>query len=428
MTEGVTLPPDAGSARSSGTVTGGAASGRVMMMIVCGAAIVSIAMGLRQSFGLLLPEMGVALGISRSGFGLALAVQNLVFGLVQPFVGAIADRHGAGRVVLAGALLYAVGLAVTALAGSLLGVEIGLGLLVGLALSGTTFVVILGAVGRVVPRERRGAAFGIVTAGGSLGQFLLVPATQMVLGSLGYRETLLIMAGFVVLCGVLAIGVAGRPAAGGAAEAEDGEQQAQSLGTALHQACHHRGYWLINVGFFVCGFHVAFILTHFPAYLNDKGLGLAVGGQVLALIGLANIFGSIIFGRAGDWLREKYVLSGLYAARAVVIALFLLAPLSQASALIFAAGMGLLWLGTVPLTSNLVGRIFGMRHLGMLYGIAFMNHQIGSFFGAWFAGLLFDRSGSYDVAWAISIGLGLLAALVNLPVKDVPLIGARGSA
>lgn len=394
-----------------------------MAMIVCGAVIVSIAMGIRQSFGLLQPELGVTLGLSRSEFGLALAVQNLVFGLVQPFVGAIADRHGVGRVVLAGALLYAAGLAVTALAGSVLGVEIGLGLLVGLALSGTTFVVILGAVGRAVPRARRGTAFGIVTAGGSLGQFLLVPATQMVLGSVGYRETLLIMAGGVALSGLLALGMAGRPA-----DEEAGEEEGlpQSPGTVLCDACRHRGYWLINIGFFVCGFHVTFILTHFPAYLNDKGLGLAVGGQALALIGLANIFGSILFGRAGDWMREKYVLSGLYAARAVIIALFLLAPLSQASALAFAAGMGLLWLGTVPLTSNLVGRIFGMRHLGMLYGIAFMNHQIGSFFGAWFAGLLYDRSGSYNAVWAISIGLGLLAALVNLPVRDAPL--ARASA
>lgn len=384
------------------------------IVIACAAVIVTLAMGVRQSFGLFLPQMSVDIGISRSDFGLAMALQNLLFGLVQPFVGALADKHGAGRVVLVGALLYAAGLVSAALATSALGLHISFGLLIGMAQSATTFVVVLGAVGRVVSPEQRSTAFGIVTAGGSLGQFLVVPLAQMLLGDLGYHQTLWIMAGLVALCGLLAIGVAGR-ADGGTTEIAD-----QSLADALREASGHRGYWLLNAGFFVCGFHIAFIATHLPAYLNDKGLGLAIGAQALALVGLFNIFGSYTFGRLGDMLRQKYVLSALYTARSAVIVLFLWLPLSQWTALAFAAAMGFLWLGTVPLTSGIVGRIFGIRYLSMLYGIVFMSHQIGSFFGAWMAGLLYDRMGSYDAAWGMSIALGLFAGLVHLPIRDAP--------
>lgn len=386
------------------------------IVIACAAFIVTLAMGVRQSFGLFLPQMSVDIGISRSDFGLAMALQNLLFGLVQPFVGALADKHGAGRIVLAGALLYALGLLGAALATDAIGLHISFGLLIGMAQSATTFVVVLGAVGRVVSPEKRSGAFGIVTAGGSLGQFLVVPLASMLLGDIGYHQTLWIMAGLVGLCGLLAIGVAGRTD-GGSGLVLEVEQSARE---ALREAAAHRGYWLLNAGFFVCGFHIAFIATHLPAYLDDKGLGIAIGAQVLALVGLFNILGSYVFGRAGDLMRQKYILSALYTARSAVIALFLLLPLTHASALVFAGAMGFLWLGTVPLTSGIVGRIFGVRHLSMLYGIVFLSHQVGSFFGAWMAGLIFDATGSYNIAWGFAIALGLFAGLVHLPIADAP--------
>lgn len=389
---------------------------RPWIVIACAAFIVTLAMGVRQSFGLFLPQMSVDIGISRSDFGLAMALQNLLFGLVQPFVGALADKHGAGRVVLGGALLYALGLIGAALATDAIGLHISFGIFIGMAQSATTFVVVLGAVGRVVSPEKRSSAFGIVTAGGSLGQFLVVPLASMLLGDVGYHQTLWIMAGLVALCGLLAIGVAGRTDGGPGVTAE-AEQTARE---ALREASVHRGFWLLNAGFFVCGFHIAFIATHLPAYLDDKGLGIGIGAQVLALVGLFNILGSYIFGRAGDVLRQKYVLSGLYVARSAVIALFLFLPLTHVSALVFAGAMGFLWLGTVPLTSGIVGRIFGIRYLSMLYGIVFLSHQVGSFFGAWMAGLIFDATGSYNIAWGISIVLGLFAGLVHLPIADAP--------
>ena len=389
---------------------------RPWVVIACAAFIVTLAMGVRQSFGLFLPQMSVDIGISRSDFGLAMALQNLLFGLVQPFVGALADKHGAGRVVLAGALLYALGLIGAAFATDAIGLHISFGLLIGMAQSATTFVVVLGAVGRVVSAEKRSGAFGIVTAGGSLGQFLVVPLASMLLGDIGYHQTLWIMAGLVALCGLLAIGVAGRTDGAGGLTLE----VEQSAREALREAAGHRGYWLLNAGFFVCGFHIAFIATHLPAYLDDKGLGIEIGAQVLALVGLFNILGSYVFGRAGDLLRQKYVLSALYTARSAVIALFLFLPLSHASALVFAGAMGFLWLGTVPLTSGIVGRIFGIRYLSMLYGIVFLSHQLGSFFGAWMAGLIFDATGSYNIAWGFSIALGLFAGLVHLPIADAP--------
>lgn len=386
------------------------------IVILCAAFIVTLAMGVRQSFGLFLPQMSVDIGVSRSDFGLAMALQNLLFGLVQPFVGALADKHGAGRVVLAGALLYALGLAGAAFATDAIGLHISFGLLIGMAQSATTFVVVLGAVGRVVSPEKRSGAFGIVTAGGSLGQFLVVPLASWLLGDIGYHHTLWIMAGLVALCGLLAIGVAGRSDAPGTLVLEE----QQTAREALREAAGHRGYWLLNAGFFVCGFHIAFIATHLPAYLDDKGLGIEIGAQVLALVGLFNILGSYVFGRAGDFLRQKYVLSALYTARSAVIAVFLFLPLTHWTALAFAGAMGFLWLGTVPLTSGIVGRVFGVRYLSMLYGIVFLSHQVGSFFGAWMAGLIFDATGSYDIAWGFAIALGLFAGLVHLPIPDAP--------
>lgn len=384
---------------------------RPAVVIACGALIVTLAMGVRQTFGLFLPEMSAALDIGRGTFGLALAIQNLLFGLAQPFVGAIADRHGAGRVVAFGAILYALGLIGAAMASSAFSLHITFGVIVGMAQSATTFVVVLGAVGRVVPEAQRSLAFGIVTAGGSLGQFLIVPAGQMLLGDFGYQTALMVLAGTVAVAAALSFGVAGKP---------QPIRSDQPIGNALAEAISNRSFLLLTAGFFVCGFHIAFIATHFPAYLSDKGLGTAIGGTVLALVGLFNIFGSYIFGLWGDHAPKKLLLSGLYATRGLIIIVYLLLPVSTLSSLVFAAAMGFLWLGTVPLTSGLIGQIFGVRYLSMLYGIVFLSHQVGSFFGAWMAGVLYDITGNYDAAWGASIALAVIAALLHLPIRAVP--------
>lgn len=397
---------------------------RTGWVIFSAAAIVTIAMGVRQAFGLFLPDMSTDLSIGRSSFGLSLALQNLLFGLAQPFVGALADRHGAGRVVAGGTLLYAAGLLAASVAGDAIGLHLSFGLMVGMALSATTFVVVLGAVGRVVTPERRSMAFGIVTAGGSLGQFLVVPAGQLLIGELGWRMALVALAGLIAVMLALAVGVSGKPATNGPQGSGDG----QTLRQALGEAAGHRGFWLLNAGFFVCGFHVAFIATHFPAYLTDKGLGLAIGANALALVGLFNIFGSYLFGVWGGRWSKKGLLAALYAARAVVMIAFLAAPLTPVSALLFAAAMGFLWLGTVPLTSGLVGQIFGMRYLSTLYGIVFLGHQLGSFCGAWIAGLMFDWTGSYDSIWVASVALGFIAALLHLPISEQPVARLREAA
>jgi MFS family permease len=392
--------------------------------LLCGAVIVTIAMGLRQSYGLLLRPVELEIGVGREAFGLAIALQNLLLGLAQPFVGALADRHGAGRVAAAGGLLYAVSLVLASQAAGAFGLQMTLGTLLGLAMTGVTFVVVLGAVGRFVPAEKRGLAFGIVTAGGSVGQFLLVPAMQIAIAGLGWRGALLAGAALSAAMIVLAAGIAGRPSAAPSASAVP----QQSIKAALRQAGGHSGYWLLNLGFFVCGFHVAFIATHLPAFLADQGLDPSVGARALALVGLFNIFGSYAFGLSADRLRKKNVLAAIYFGRAVVIAGFLAVPFTPLSATVFACAMGFLWLGTVPLTSGLVGQIFGVRYLSTLFGIVFMSHQIGAFFGAWAAGLLFERTGSYDLAWTVSIVLAIIAGVANLPIRDAPLARPAGAA
>ena len=386
----------------------------VWIVIACAAAIVTLSMGVRQSFGLFLPQMGTALSIGRADFGLALAIQNLAFGIAQPWVGALADRHGAGRIALGGAALYVIGLLGASLAADAIAVHLTLGLLVGVAMSGITFTTMLGAVGRVVAPEKRGMAFGLVTAGGSLGQFLVVPGAQALLGLYGYHVALNVLAGLVGLAGVLALGVAGKPSATG----DDGP--AQSAREALREAAGERSFWLLTAGFFVCGFHIAFIATHFPAYLVDRGIRPGVGATALALIGLFNVFGSWFFGMTADRLPKHYTLAALYGARGLVFAAFFALPLTATTALVFASTLGFLWLGTVPLTNGLISQIFGVRHLSMLGGIVFLSHQVGSFFGAWMAGWLFDRMGSYDATWALSVGLSLFAALIHLPIRDAP--------
>lgn len=380
-------------------------------MILAGAATVTLSMGVRQVFGLFLTPLGVDLGIDRQTFGLIIAVQNLVFGAVQPLVGAYADRHGAGRVAVVGTLVYLGGLAVAATAMNALGLMVGLGLLVGMAMSSVTFVVVLGAVGRAVAPAKRTLAFGVVTAGGSFGQFFMVPLAQGLIDAHGWRGATWIMAAVLVALVPLALGLAGKPPA---SAARDG----LPFGAAMREALTHPSFGLLNLSFFVCGFHIAFVGTHLPSFLRDQGLTPGVGAMSLAMIGLFNILGSWLWGAWGGRYSKKGLLAGLYAARGLVILVFLLVPISPASAIIFAAVFGFLWLGTVPLTNGLVAQIYGVRHLSALCGIVFLSHQVGAFLGAWLGGVVFDATRSYDLIWYISIALGLVAALASLPIRE----------
>ena len=389
---------------------------RVALIAVASAAlIVTLSMGVRQGFGLLLQPLGRELGVSREAFGFAIAVQNLLFGLVQPFVGALADKHGARKLLAGGAIVYAGGLALAASAHSSLGVLAGLGLLVGLALSATTFVVALGAVGRLVSPAQRSLAFGLVTAGGSLGQFAIVPLAQQLVASFGWRAALVVLAGAILTIALAALGF---PRAQSAPRTETID--AIPLRKVLAQALRHKHYVLLNAGFFVCGFHIAFVGTHLPAYLVDRGLGAGVGAQALALIGLFNIAGSYLFGAWGAKRSKPRLLAALYFGRAAAIAVFLALPISGASVALFAATFGFLWLGTVPLTSGAVAGMFGLRYLSMLYGVVFLSHQVGSFFGAWWAGWLFDRTGNYDAVWIASIALGVAGGVISAMTRDAP--------
>lgn len=389
-------------------------SNRVWLMVVAGALVVTLSMGVRQAFGLFLTPLGLDLNISRESFGLAIAIQNLLFGLIQPFVGAWADRHGAGKVVAVGAVVYVLGLVIASFAAGLFGVTLGLGVLVGLAMAGCTFTVTLGAVGKAVPEGQRTLAFGIVTAGGSLGQFLVVPAAQGLIDALDWRGALWVLGGLIVLILPLALGVAGKPQT---SASDDGPP----LDVALREAAAHPSFWLLNLGFFVCGFHIAFVGTHLPAYLRDEGLDPGVGALCLALIGLFNIFGSAAWGAWGSRTSKKWLLVLLYGLRGVAITLFLSVPVSAASAMTFAAAFGFLWLGTVPLTNGLVALIYGVRNLSALGGIVFLSHQIGAFLGAWLGGVAFGLLGSYDAIWIASIALAILAALSNVPIREVSL-------
>ena len=385
------------------------------IIVLLSALTVIASMGIRQSFGLFLQPISDDLGFGREVFSLVLALQNLLFGL--PLLGMVADRFGSRWVIFGGALVYAGGCLLVPLTEGPTDLHLTLGLMIGLGLSSTTYVVVLGAVAQVVAPERRSTAFGIVTAAGSFGTFALVPGIQWLIANQGWQAAFPVIAALVGSVAVLAFGFpakAGRPEE--KAEAADG-----TLLEALAKAKGHSGYWLLNAGFFVCGFHVAFIATHLPSFLTDGGLSSWVGATALSLIGLANICGSLLFGRLGDRYRKKYLLSALYFGRSLVIGLFLIVPLTNFTALLFGAFIGFLWLATVPLTSGTVAQIFGSRYLSTLYGVVLFSHQIGSFMGVWLAGRLYDSTGSYDVVWWMAIALGVLATLVHLPIADRPL-------
>jgi predicted MFS family arabinose efflux permease len=380
------------------------------LAIACGSAMVLLSFGIRSSFGLFLQPMSLDLGWGREVFAFALALQNLIWGLAQPFTGMLADRYGSGRTLAAGGLLYALGVWLMATTSSALALHLSAGVLLGLALSGTGFGVVLAAVGRSVAPERRSLALGITTSLGSLGQFLLPPIGQAFLAAYGWHTALMLLAAGSLAMVALAAGIRGRP--------QGAAGDTQTLRQALTEARRHPGYLYLTAGFFVCGWHVAFIAVHLPAYLADGGLSTQTAAWCLALIGLFNVIGSYLAGLLGGRLSKKYCLSFLYTARSVLILVFILLPLSATSALLFSAIMGLLWLATVPLTSGLVAQIFGPRYMATLFGFVFLGHQLGSFLGVWLGGFLYDRYGSYDLVWWLSIALGLLAALLHWPIDE----------
>ena len=385
------------------------------------ALILALSLGVRHGFGLFLPPMSAQFGWGREVFAFAIALQNLIWGLAQPFTGALADRFGAAKVVIVGGVLYAVGLLLMGLSNSPLSLSLSAGLLIGIGLSGTSFSVILGVVGRALPAEKRSMGMGIASAAGSFGQFAMLPGTLGLIGWLGWSTALLVLGLLVALIVPLVSMLKDRPLPSLGAD--------QTLKEALHEACSHSGFWLLAFGFFVCGFQVVFIGIHLPAYLVDQHLPATVGTTVLALIGLFNIFGTYTAGWLGGRMSKPRLLTGLYLARAVVIVVFLWAPVTQFSAYLFGMAMGFLWLSTVPLTNGTVATMFGVRNLSMLGGIVFLFHQLGAFLGGWLGGVVYDQTGSYDLIWQVSILLSLLAAALNWPVRERPVarLQAQGS-
>ncbi len=388
----------------------------MLQVLACGAAIVTLSMGIRHGFGLWLQPITQAQGWTRETFAFALAVQNLSWGVFGIFAGMLADRFGAFRVIAGGAVLYALGLVGMALSPTGLLFTLSAGVLIGAAQAGTTYAVIYGVIGRNIPAEKHSWAMGVAAAAGSFGQFLMVPTEGFLISSLGWQQALLVLAGAVLLIMPLAIGLRESSFTGGQAG-----KRTQTISQALREAFKYPSFQLLMAGYFVCGFQVMFIGVHMPSFLQDKGLSPQVAGYALALIGLFNIFGTYIAGSLGQRMAKRKILATIYFSRSVVIAVFVLAPISPMSVYIFASLMGLLWLSTVPVTNAAVAQIFGIQHFSMLSGFVFFSHQIGSFLGVWLGGVLYDRTGSYNIIWYITIALGIFAGLINLPVRETPI-------
>jgi MFS family permease len=380
------------------------------VILACGGLILMLALGIRQSFGLFLRPMSSELGWGREAFSFAIALQNLMWGCAMPFMGAIADRYGGGRVLAAGGLAYGAGLLAMAHSTTPLGFNLAAGLLLGFGLSCTGFGVVMAVVARAFPPEKRSVAVGIVGAAGSFGQFAMLPFGQALISGFGWLIALVVLGLISFLIVPLSTALAGRNAAEHESE--------QSIGAALAEAAQHRGFWLLTASFFVCGFQTIFIMTHLPAYLVDKGLSPAQGMTALAIIGLFNILGSYGCGALGARYSKRLILAWIYAIRAVAIGIFIAAPLTTAGTWLFAAVLGVTWLGTVPLTNSLVGQIFGVKYLSTLFSIAFLGHQLGAFVGAWAGGAVFDATGSYEFVWMTAIALSVVAAALCVPINE----------
>ena len=382
-------------------------------VLVCGAAVVTLSMGVRHGFGLWLQPITQAQNWTRENFAFAMAIQNLAWGLAGIFSGMLADRFGAFKVIVGCAVLYALGLVGMAYSPTPAVFTATAGVLIGVAQAGTTYAVIYGVIGRNVTAEKRSWAMGVAAAAGSFGQFLMVPTEGWLISTLGWQQALVWLAMAAITIIPIALGLREPGFAGGARP-----QREQSIVQALREAFAYPSFQLLMAGYFVCGFQVVFIGVHMPSYLKDHGMDPQVASLALALIGLFNVFGTYAAGTLGQRLSKKKILAFIYFARAVSIVIFLWAPLTPWSVYLFAATMGLLWLSTVPPTNAVVAQIFGVAHLSMLGGFVFFSHQIGSFMGVWLGGYLYDRTGSYDIVWYLAVALGVFAALVNLPVKE----------
>lgn len=397
------------------------------VIIVCGCLISLLGFGPRSTFGFFLTPMSSANGWGRDVFALAFALQNLLWGIGQPFAGAVADRFGMVRVLGVGAVMYAAGLALMAYTTSPVTLQITAGVLIGFGLSGCSFNLVIAAFGKLLDERYRMLAIGAGTAAGSFGQFMFSPLGVALIGGVGWQNALLVFGGMLLLIVPLALALATPPSdprsAGSAAMAAK-----QSLGAALAEAFAHRSYVFLVLGFFTCGFQLAFITLHLPAYLIDRGLSAQVGGWTLAAIGLFNIIGSLSVGWLANYYPRRYLLALNYFLRAVFIAAFVLLPASPTTTILFGAGMGLLWLSTVPPTSGLVSLMFGTRWLATLYGFAFFSHQVGGFLGAWMGGVLYERTGSYDIVWWLAVVFGILSAVINLPIEEKPVMRAAPAA
>jgi len=387
-----------------------------MIILLCGCLISMIGFGSRSGLGFFLTPMSQANGWGRDVFSLALAIQMLLWGAAQPFAGGIADRFGPVWVLSAGAVLYALGLAGMAYSSTPGMLHLTAGVVIGFGLAGSSFTVVIGAFGKLMPPAWRTFAFGAGTAAGSFGQFLFSPLAVGLIGEYGWQHTLLIFGACVLLIIPLSLALATPAEAAPAA----GAPQKQSVAQALSEAFGHRSYILLVLGFFTCGFQIFFIAVHLPSFLVDRGLPAAVGGWALATIGLFNIFGAIAAGLLSSRMPKRYLLAVIYFGRSVAILIYILLPVTTVSTLLLAAVLGLLWLSTVPPTSGLVAVMFGTRWLAMLFGFVFFSHQVGGFLGVWLGGVLFERTGSYDAVWWLAILLGLLSAVINLPIVEKP--------
>ncbi|MDR7334093.1 MFS transporter [Roseateles asaccharophilus] len=390
----------------------------VNQVLLCGALIVTLSMGIRHGFGFWLQPIITERGWTRETFSFAMAIQNLAWGAAGPIAGMLADRFGAWKVLIMGGVAYALGLLAMAVSSDPLSFTLGAGVLIGIAQSGSTYAVIYGVLGRTVSPEKRSWAFGVAAAAGSFGQFVMIPIETWLISHLGWQTALFLLAGTALLIVPLALGIRERQAVGVAT----GQQ---SIVQALKEAFGYRSFQLLMLGYFVCGFQVVFIGVHLPSYLKDHGLGIEVSTGALMLIGLFNIFGTYAAGMLGQRFPKRYLLSAIYGLRSVAIVAFISLPLSPLSVYVFAAVIGFLWLSTVPPTNAVVAQIFGAQHLSMLGGFVFFSHQIGSFLGVWLGGKLYDATGSYDVVWWLAIALGVMAMLANLPVRETPIARAQ---
>ncbi|WP_407332892.1 MFS transporter [Enterovibrio sp. 27052020O] len=393
---------------------------RFPLMVWLGIGILIISLGIRQSFGIFMMPISDTFQSGREFFSLAIALQNLMFGMFQPFIGMAADRFGAKRIVALGGVAYALGLYLTSIATSSGVLFLSIGVLVGLGLSATSYVIVLGAVAKVVPAEHTAKAFGLTTAAGSFGMFAVIPGAQSLLANYDWQTAMQV---FAVLCTVMIAFSTFMKSTSTQGQVQT-TADTQTLREALAEAFRHPGYWFIHAGFFVCGFQVMFIATHLPSYIADKGLPGNTAAMALAYVGIFNIFGSYFWGVMGDRFNKRYVMTSLYLMRAVVLSLFVMLPLTTETAIVFGAAIGFCWLGTVPLTSGLVRQIFGSRYMSTLYGLVFFTHQIGSFLGAWAGGRIYDYYGSYTPIWWATVVLAIAAALLHLPINDKPLVRA----